>query len=331
MEKKGVSPRGYTIPADLKAQVEKANLRRIHPWIFYAKLILLVLLLTAMSGGVISSTGLAKFPLQMAIGVLLAHAVELVHQCLHRTATGRTATDQRLGMLLGQLGLVSFWHYQYWHLWHHKYNGTEQDQESFGYAYEMLQSRSRMMRVLGFFWHLSQLQHYYTAFSRMGLAVRGQLALKLQATTPQMPDRTAHRIQRDYQIMAAMLSLMVLTSFVWHSTLVWELWIVPLLLAYGPAHALIELPEHFQCDRPTPEVFRNTRTIQAGWFMRWLTNANNLHVEHHNDPHIPMENLPALARSLQTQKTYKYLEDSYLRFHARLLSSLWQGRPMSKG
>ena len=303
------------------------KLRRVNPWIFWAKLILLVLLLTATGFGVISLEGIAKLPFQIVLGVLFAHAIELVHQCLHKTATGRTDVDHFLGMVLGWLGLVSLWYYLYWHWWHHRNNGTEEDQESFGYAYELLQSPSRRTRILGFLWHLSQLQHYFMALSRMYLAVSGRLYPELKVTTPEMPDHTARLIQRDYRIMTAILSLAVLASFAWQSTLVLQLWLVPLLLAYGLAHALIELPEHFQCDHSTRDVSRNTRTIKAGRFMRWLTNFNDLHREHHYDPHIPMDKLPTYAQSLQGQQEYKYLEVSYLIFYICVLCYLWKGNP----
>ena len=76
------------------------------------------------------------------------------------------------------------------------------------------------------------------------------------------------------------------------------LWVVPLVLSAEAAHFLIELPEHFGCDKPTRDVMTNTRTVMASRFMFWLTNGNNYHVEHHYSPQVPVERLPELHRLL---------------------------------
>jgi fatty acid desaturase len=298
---------------------EQKQFRQVTP------LALFMLLLMVAGFGVILTEGIAKLPFQWIIGVLFAHGVELVHQCLHKTASGRATIDHALGMVLGWPALVSFWHYLYFHWWHHRHNGTELDQESFGYAYEMLKSSARLTRLLGFAWHLSQIKHYLTAVSRMYLAARGQLHSKLKASTPEMPDRIARLIQRDFRIMACILVVTIAVSVVFQSTLLIQLWLIPLLLAYGPAHALIELPEHFECDHPTEDVLSNTRSIKAGRFMRWLTNGNNFHVEHHLDPSIPIENLSAFSEQLCRTEQLKHVEESYLRFYTRVCRHLWYG------
>ena len=73
--------------------------------------------------------------------------------------------------------------------------------------------------------------------------------------------------------------------------LIVKLWFLPLLIFAEAAYFLIELPEHLGCDKTTRNVLQNTRTIVGSRFSRWLTNCNNLHVEHHIFPTLAMKYL----------------------------------------
>src|SRR5450432_238782 len=92
------------------AQLDHVTLRTVAPTIFIAKLAVLALL----------SAGFTRFALQILLGATFAHATELVHQCLHRTATGRAVWDHSFGMLLATPLGISFWRYLADHFRHHK-------------------------------------------------------------------------------------------------------------------------------------------------------------------------------------------------------------------
>jgi fatty acid desaturase len=304
----------------------KGREREVNPQVFVWKLIALSFLVSVCIVGIRIFDGMEKFILMIVMGLLLAHSTELVHQCLHRLATGKSAWDHALGMALGYLSGVSFWNYLWFHLWHHKHNGTKDDMESFGYVYQLLESPSRAKRIFGFAYHLSMIGHYVTALRRMESALRGRLAGKLQAENPAMIRPIALKIQRDYVIMAGLLVAAISVSVAFQTWLVVEVWLVPLLIAWGPVHALIELPEHWACDRPCADPFANTRTIQAGLFARWFTNNNCNHVGHHYDMSVPMERLPAYEESLMLQHNFKHMESSYHSFYWRFLKLLVSGR-----
>jgi fatty acid desaturase len=311
--------------SDLLTRDVRDRLREVQPAVFLAKVLLLCLLLTATSYAIIQTGGVLRLLAQVLQGGLFAHSVELVHQCLHRTGTGRRAADYALGTVLAWPAGVSFWYHLYWHLWHHANNGTEEDAESFGYAYDLLFSPKRSVRLAGFLWHVSQLNHYGTACARGGLAVTGRLAGRLKAASPKMPDHITRKIQRDYQYIAVLILLAVTASIVFRTSLVLELWLVPLLIGYGPFHALIELPEHFLCDRPSGNVFDNTRSIKAGLFGRWLTNNNGNHIGHHLDPMVPLQKAPALEAVLKRDQEFKYYDAGYPRYYWGVARFLWTG------
>jgi fatty acid desaturase len=141
-----------------------------------------------------------------------------------------------------------------------------------------------------------------------------------------MNPTTSRRIQHDYQIMAAALVVAVLLSFVFHTYIILELWLLPLLISWGPVHALIELPEHWGCDRPSADVFANTRSIKANRLARWFTNNNCNHVGHHYDMSVSMENLPAYEDALSQQHAFKFNERTYWYFYVRFFKYLYTGR-----
>lgn len=298
---------------------------QVSPARFVAKLSGLILLASLACAGIAACDGAARVVFQIALGVLFAHAVELGHQCIHKTATGRGRVDQALGVVLCLPALVSFWVYFFFHHWHHKHNGTAKDRESFSYFYAYLQSPWRLTRVLGFALHVSQVAHYLAAGRRMALALIGRLAPELDHGDPALPAATAARAQRDYRIMVALLAAAVLASLATGTWAVVTFWLLPLLIGYGPAHALIELPEHFGCDHPTDDVRANTRTVHAGRFARWLTNGNNFHVLHHEYPNVSVDALLALQAQRDAAGGQKFVSVSYPAYFRELLAYIWTG------
>lgn len=302
------------------------QLRVVEAENFILKLLLLVSLIGIAGLGIVLNDYPLKLVFQVVMGAALAHATELVHQCIHRTAIGKGGWDHGLGQLLAFPSGTSFYYYRWFHLWHHKYNGTELDRESFDYTYQLMGHTSRLKRLFGFARHLLMVGHYQSTLHRLYAASRRRLATELIDANPQMKVSAAREIQRDYQVMAVLLLLVVLLSFVFQTYIIVSLWLIPLVIAWAPIHALVELPEHWRCDRPEADVFRNTRSIRASSFARWYTNNNCNHVGHHYDMSIPLEKLPRFEKVLGLAHRFGYHEDSYRSFYARFFYYLWTGK-----
>ena len=101
-------------------------------------------------------TRLTRIFLQVCLGGVLAHATELIHQCLHRSATGRASRDQFFGMLIATPLGISFWRYLTDHFRHHK----DVTQESFSYNYDRMDSTSLPVRLYGFLRHVSMVDRF---------------------------------------------------------------------------------------------------------------------------------------------------------------------------
>ena len=297
-------------------------LRKVIPGIFVAKLVVLATLLGMAGFGVLATHGLMRIFLQVCLGAVLAHATELIHQCLHRTATGRASRDQFFGMLIATPLGISFWRYLTDHFRHHK----DVTKESFSYNYERMESRSLVVRLAGCLLHLSMLNHFLETLKWIGHTVTGRLDQKLAASGSRPIDVVARRIRRDYLTMAGLLSLAVTVSLVFRTDILIQLWLIPMIIGWAPIHALIELPEHWKCETSSTNPRLNTRSIRATKLARWYVNNNCNHVGHHYDLSVAMERLPEYESRLMAEAPFNHFEESYPRFYFRFFRYIFTGQ-----
>ena len=300
----------------------RTDLRKVTPGIFVIKLAIVGTLLTGTGLGVLATHGLSRILLQICLGAVLAHATELIHQCLHRTAMGRAGRDQFFGMVLATPLGISFWRYLVDHFNHHK----DVTKESFSYNYQRMESSSLRVRLAGFVRHLSMLDHFLETFKWIGLAVSGRIDSKLAGYGPTLNRAVARKITRDYLFMAGLLVLAFTVSLAFRTDIIVQLYLIPMIIGWAPIHALIELPEHWKCDTSSPEARLNTRSIRGSKFARWYVNNNCNHVGHHCDINVAMERLPEFESSLMAESPFTHFEESYPRFFCRFFRFLGTGK-----
>jgi fatty acid desaturase len=306
-----IEPRRSTVAHQRRGRREPAlpaAFYRVNPWIFAGKLTLLLILLGIGAAGVLLSPGLLqRVPFQVLLGVMFAHAVELQHQTLHGTAFRSTRANRRAGTVLGLPMLVPYTHYRVRHLLHHARVGTPRDTEFFHYDHGTLGSPLAVVR------YLFSLHRFPSVIRSILEAVKEPVCADAAIRNP----ADAARIGREYRLMGVLIAGAVGASLL-GSTLPAQLWLIPLLLVAEPVHRAIELPEHFGCDRQSPDVRKNTRSIRSNWFVFWLTNGNSHHAEHHLYMTVPTEKLPALHVHLASE--LQHLEPSYLAFFTKLIT-----------
>ncbi|HVR10130.1 MAG TPA: fatty acid desaturase [Thermoanaerobaculia bacterium] len=249
------------------------ELSRLRVLPFLSRVLLYLVLLVPAALLALSSAPAPALAGIVLVGLIYAHGVELQHQALHNSAFPSKSWNRFVGFLLGLPMLVSFSDYQHSHLRHHRLLGTRDDREFFNYGYDRLTSLRPLLM------HLFMLRHYRDVSRFIAGAAVGR-------TKPDIKPEAAGKIRTEYQLMALCIVIAAVLSVVFHSTAALRLWLLPLLIAV-PAHALIELPEHWGEDHDSLDVRHNTRTISAGWFASWYTNGNNFHIEHHWLPSVP--------------------------------------------
>lgn len=254
---------------------------------------------------------LASGPPGVVAGVVVlaltyTHMVELQHQCLHHSAFRRSELHRPVGFLLGLPLLSAYSHYRTQHLQHHKFLGTAQDSEFFGFDTRAPVTWTSLLR--GMFSPARLL--------RAGLDMLSSCRGNWQYTMGTVPDRVRRRVITEYRLFAAGVAAGVLLCVAGQGRAVLLLWVVPVLISV-PVHFLLELPEHVLCDNDSSDVLLNTRTIGGSRFSRWFTNGNNFHVEHHAAMVVPINRLP--GRHPVARRWAKHKEDSYPRFYLRIL------------
>lgn len=265
----------------------------------------LVWLLGAAYGVYTASTIVTQLPWQFLLGAAFAHGVELQHQALHQTGFTSRGMNRIVGVLVGLPMMVSYSAYQDSHLFHHQKLGTDEDEEFFNYG---TGGTANVFQVVT---HFFLLNHYRAVFVNTLKALSGK-------RIPTKLLRNGERVRAEYLLFMLSAVLLALWSLQTERWLVLSLWIVPLMLFAAPIHALIELPEHYGCERTT-DYTRNTRSISAGRFAAWLTNGNCFHVEHHWKAALPIEELGSLHREIRTRCAY--VSTSYWAFYRDFLAN----------
>jgi fatty acid desaturase len=245
----------------------------------------------------------------LLIGAMFAHALEIQHQCLHFSAFKSRRTNKIVGILLGLPTLTSFHAYRRSHLEHHRNLGTSADTPFFTYRFVAQPSIwSLMYDLLG----ISHIKASIAAI--LGNGDSRLIALPLG----QEPSNDSEKF--DYAMMGFLLVCACLTAMVLGPVIVLKLWILPFLLVAQPIHFLVELPEHIGCDEGTTDALRNTRTIIGSGFSRWFTNYNNMHVEHHLEPTLSMDQMPEVFAAISGQ--HKHIKQTYWQFYRSLYSTI---------
>ncbi|MEV6165598.1 fatty acid desaturase [Streptomyces sp. NPDC052052] len=302
-----------TSNAATRALFARARVTRNDELIFLAKLA--VALLISGLGGFLALTG---GPLGTSVGVLLlaamyTHMVELQHQCLHHSAFRRSTPHRPVGFLLGLPLLSAYSHYRVQHLQHHKYLGTPDDSEFFGFEPRAPLTWGALVR------------------GALSPARLGQVAVDAYKscrgswtyTKGQIGDRSRRQVVAEYRLFALFLVGTVALSVGGYGLAVLVLWVLPLLLSI-PIHFLLELPEHVLCDNDSTDVLVNTRTITGSWLSQWYTNGNNFHVEHHAAMVVPINRLQ--ERHPVAKEWAAHQEDTYVSFYARVVKEANQHR-----
>ncbi|MHA6622728.1 fatty acid desaturase family protein [Pseudonocardia sp. DLS-67] len=280
-------------PLFARARVSAADER-----VFLAKLVILVVLTAS---GIVFA--LAEHPLAIAVGVVLlaamfTHAVELQHQCLHHSGFRRSGPHRLVGVALGLPLLVVYSHYRVRHLQHHRYLGTANDTEFFGFdTRSPLTARHLLVGLFDYarLWHVGR---------DLARAATGRWHYEYGP----IADHMRRKIVQEYVLVGAVAAIALAVALAGAGAYPLRLWLLPLVLAV-PMHFLVELPEHILCDPNTTDVLRNTRSIRGSRLSTWFTNGNNLHIEHHAAMSVPINRLPerhgeVVRRALYVQRTY---------------------------
>ncbi|MGC0211599.1 fatty acid desaturase family protein [Streptomyces levis] len=299
--------------ASPQALYQRAPVRAKDEAVFIGKLCVLAVLTAAGIALAVQSSYLVAAVGVVLLGAAYTHAVELQHQCLHHSAFRSSRMHRIVGVPLGTPMLVSYSHYRVRHLQHHRYLGTPQDTEFFGFD-------TRKPLTLG---ALAKGLFDVSRLVGVGRDIVQCVPGHWQYDMGQISPKSRKAIIAEYRWFGTFLALLVTVCAVGGGSLVVRLWLLPFLVAM-PMHFLVELPEHILCDTDSVDVLRNTRSITGSWLTTWFTNGNNLHIEHHAAMNVPINRLR--ERHADTQEFGLNVQRTYFEFFTIVMREVWKNR-----
>lgn len=278
------------------------------PWIFLLKFVVAIAIIGLGYVAILMSTPwYAKILAMLVVGAMYAHILVLQHETLHEHVFNSRRLNRVFGTVCGIFMLSSYTHYKFAHLRHHASLGKPGNKEFFNdYNSYSLRSLRGIMRAA---WHLSR---YVEVARNIFSSVRGRPVLNGGRARDERLTAQEYRLFLLVCIGAVVFTLLTGSLFLVYA------WVLPSLLVAEPVYFLIELPEHFGLNtQDNPDVFENTRSITAGRFASWFTDANNLHTAHHYHQGIPIANVGQLDRIISHE--YRAKESSYWAFYRKVL------------
>ena len=244
------------------------------------------------------------------MGLVLAGALQVAHDCFHNTYLNSKLGNRIAGMLWCAIILTNFSAVKYAHLVHHRNTRTEGDSE----PRFQVSTISAYVRLL-----------LLSATTLPRAAYRSARILGGFRRPPHLHTDQAYLDAR-VDSAAILLWLVVTGSLtVYAPSVMLLIYWIP--LAFFPTMVIaIAMPEHHGCEEG-PDILCSTRTTKSNWFVRMLIWNSNFHVEHHLFPAVPSCNLPSLHRKVHNQLQHN--APGYFRFHFGLLRDLVISRTTS--
>lgn len=211
----------------------------------------------------------------------------LMHEAGHGTLFASRPLNRWVGQWLCALPTLNdLPSYAAGHLNHHRLAGTPEDPDLANYqAYPVERSsfRRKVMRDLT----------GQTGAKLVAGAIRG--GLSHFSGTATSCDRLL--LLKQVLVQAILAAVLIALGIGW----TWWLWAATFMTSYMLVIRLRQIAEHAAVpDANDPDPRRNTRTVTAPFWQRWLLAPNgvNYHLEHHLLPGVPCYHLPAFRARL---------------------------------
>lgn len=267
----------------------------------------------ATHAGALAATGAA---LHLATGTgwlvpaLLLHGVVLtflfapLHECIHRTAFRRRALNDAVAWVAGAVLMLPPRYFRAFHFTHHRHTqDPERDPEL---------ARPRPDRPGAYLWHASGLPYWADRVASLARHAAGRVR------EPFIAPAERAGVVAEARALLAVYAVLGLASVAAGSTVLLLFWIGPVLVGQ-PFLRLYLLAEHAGCPQ-TPDMLRNSRTVQTNALVRRLAWNMPYHVEHHAYPGVPFHALPAVHERLRGRIAHE--APGYLAVHRDLLARM---------
>ena len=240
------------------------------------------------------------WPFVLPLGLCLGALFPIMHEATHRHVFLSPKANQNLAFCTGAVLLISATWFRHFHQAHHRFTqDPSRDPEL---------ATPRPSTRLSYLWHLSGLPAWGSSLRLLIDQTNGKIGQAF------VPARNRARIRREAAIILCLHALFFVACALLAPRV--------LLIAYGGLFIgqmflrAFLLAEHGGLPFVS-NVMENTRTTRAAAWLRWLTWNMSFHTEHHADPAVPYDKLPAFHELLGAT-----ICPSYPRFHRQFWGSI---------
>ncbi len=244
-------------------------------------------------------------------GLILVGVTGAIHECIHRLYAKGRNRNRVAGVLWSIVLFKNYTLHKCFHMEHHRHTTQAGDPEPHTVIAGLRDFFRYYIRSVALF-------NVIFAWRDTLLAWRGRFPAYVH-THAQI-----RAVQIDGIAQSAWLAVVVVATISWPRVVLFS-YVIPVGF-FTALRFFIMLPEHFATQRGS-NPFENTRTVVSNFALRSIFWNNNYHAEHHAYPTVPFYHLPRLHARVVTK--LRYLENSYLAFHSRLIWRLAACRPVS--
>lgn len=218
-----------------------------------------------------------QLPLYFTMTCSMVGLSILMHESNHNLLFKNRTLNRWVGFICGFPSLVSVSAYRTLHLAHHAHTSTHKDPDS------MEQSVPKSVPMVLFFYIFL----FIGAYLYLAHLVKTSLVL-------------ANKTMKRQIITEYVLILTIFFAIFWFIpfSIILHIWVIPLLIAAQLTNVR-GLAEHSLTTHKN--VFTETRTITSNWFVSFMMNNLNYHLDHHLFPGVPWYNLPKLHAILKDE------------------------------
>jgi fatty acid desaturase len=256
-------------------QIKRLMEKRDFPGVFRLSQFFLAILVTGyfLAG---ADHPVVQYSLIFLLGLLLTFLFAPLHESIHKTAFASSWINQVTAVVCGFIIFLPPKSFQAFHMAHHRYTQVDEKDPELD-----IEKPGTMLQYL---WMLSGMPYWTGQLKALLLFSIGSCRVHYVNDT-RYPD-----IVREARIYGSIYIALLLTSIYLESWLLWDYWILPLLLGQ-PFLRMFLVAEHALCPR-VRNMFENTRTTLTTAPIRWLCWNMSFHTEHHACPGIPFYQLP---------------------------------------
>ncbi|MCC3738967.1 fatty acid desaturase [Rouxiella badensis] len=282
--------------------LSKKNARRSA----FKTILYLMLLCSAITFSVITTNDFVYFLSVVILGIVIAHGVELQHECLHHNLYRSIKVNRFFGIIYGLPMLVSYTHYQAQHLHHHTFLGTDKDEEIIDYKSEQLKT------ISGLFTRITNANRFFQFMVTMINTTQGVYPEVIKSK------RQQRKFRHEYYFIFFFILILIFLYQVWGVNILFT-WFFAWFFISEPLHFFIEVTEHIGKDKSNRVISENTRSYKTNLIWSYISNHNNYHIEHHSYPNVCAHNLKIVNEKKSGEY---YTENSYIEAMKNVISGI---------